>query len=284
MHKNLFIFLVVFISACGFNRQEDKFFKEAVKFKNDGDLSNSIDAFKKVISVAPRSDKAKESLYLLGDVYYQTGEAKKAIKVFTAYMDLGSPRGKRKFLVLSKIGKLYQEKLGSPEQAIGYYIKALDYASSKEDRFDVLLNMGNCYFKMYKFDTAVEYFNKSFLEVEHSSDEVIIPKIQEALYYMAFSYSILRNDINETTGSTGSKKQEDSTSSDPLKKTIEILNKCISYSATSKYGILCKFEKAENLIELDEKSKALEMFMELRDSYPNKAVIETKIKKLQEGK
>ena len=36
--------------------------------------------------------------------------------------------------------------------------------------------------------------------------------------------------------------------------------------------------------ELDEKSKALEMFMELRDSYPNKAVIETKIKKLQEGK
>lgn len=281
MLKKLFIFTVISISACGFNRPEDRFFKEAVKLKNDGDLGNSIDVFKKVISAAPRSDKAKESLYLLGDIYYQTGDAKKAIKVFKAYIDLGSPRGKRKFLVLSKMGKLYQEKLGDPEQAISYYIKALDHASSKDDRFDIFLDMGNCYFKMYKFDTAVEYFNKSFLEVENSRDEAIVPKIQEALYYMAFSYSILRNDINEADGF---KRPEDIANSDPLKKTIEILNKCINYSATSKYGILCKFEKAENLIELDEKTKALGIFMELREIYPNKAVIETKIKKLEEGK
>ncbi len=281
MRKNFFIFSLVLISSCGFNRAEDQYFKEAVNLKNEGDLSNSIDMFKKVIATAPRSDKAKESLYLLGEVYYQTGEAKKSIKVFKAYLDLASPRGKRKFIILSRMGALYYQKLGDPQQSLGYYLKALDYAPSREDRFDIFLNMGDCYFKMYRFDTAVEYFNKAVMEVERTKDENIIPKLQEALYYMAFSYSILRNDMNE---SLLTKKPGEITSTDPLKKTVEILDKCIKYSDKSKYGILCKFEKAENLVELDEKDKALAILMELRDSYPNKAVIETKIKKLQEGK
>ena len=281
MRKSFFIFSFILISACGFNRAEDQYFKEDVKLKNEGDLSNSIDLFKKVIATAPRSDKAKESLYLLGDVYYQTGEAKKAIKVFKAYLDLVSPRGKRKFLILSKIGTLYYQKLGDPQQGLGYYVKALDYAPSKEDRFDVFLNMGNCSFKMYKFDTAVEYFNKAVIEVERSRDENVIAKLQEALYYMAFSYSILRNDMNESVTAI---KPREINSMDPIKKTVEILDKCIKYSDKSKYGILCKFEKAENLVELGEKDKARAILMELRDSYPNTAVIETKIKKLEETK
>ncbi|MCX6112179.1 MAG: tetratricopeptide repeat protein [Proteobacteria bacterium] len=281
MRKSFFIFFLLLVSACGFNRPEDQYFKEAVNLKNEGDLGNSIDIFKKVIATAPRSDKAKEALYLLGDVYYQTGEAKKAIKVFKAYLDLATPRGKRKFLILNKIGTLYYQKLGDPQQGLGYYVKALDYAPSKEDRFDVLLNMGDCYFKMYRFDMAVEYFNKAVMEVERSRNESIIPKIQEALYYMAFSYSVLRGDISE---SELSKRAVEIKTPDPLKKTIEILDKCIKYSDKSKYGILCKFEKAEDLVELDEKDKALAIFMELRDSYPNKAVIEAKIKKLEEDK
>ncbi|MEI6080774.1 MAG: tetratricopeptide repeat protein [bacterium] len=281
MLKKGFILLLLLFSACGFNRPEDKFFKDAVKLKNDGELANSAEKFKQVIATAPRSDKAKEALYLLGDVYYQIGEAKKAIKVFKAYIDIASPRGKRKFLIFSKIGTLYYQRMNDPQMALSYYVKALDYAPSKEDRFDVYFDMGNCYFKMYKFDTAVEFFNKAVTEVEHTRDEAIIPKLQEALYYMAFSYSILRNDMSE---SLISKRPEEIATNDPLKKTIEILDKCIKYSDKSKYGILCKFEKAENFVELDEKDKALAIFMELRDSYPNKAVIETKIKKLEEGK
>jgi tetratricopeptide (TPR) repeat protein len=281
MRKEILISVLVLMSACGFNRPEDKYFKEAIKFKSDGDLGKAADSFRKVIATSPKSDRAKESLYQLGEVYYQTGDAKKSIKVFKAYLDLASPRGKRKFLILSRIATLYYQKIGDPQQALGYYLKALDYSPSREDSFDIFLNMGNCYFKMYKFDTAVEFFNKAVIEAESARNESIIPKLQEALYYMAFSYSVLTNDINE---SVLSRRPEQINTVDPIKKTIEILDKCIKYSDKSKYGILCKFEKAENLVELDEKDKALAILMELRDSYPNKAVIETKIKKIEEGK
>jgi tetratricopeptide (TPR) repeat protein len=281
MRKEILISVLLLISACGFNRPEDKYFKEAAKFKSEGDLGKAADGFRKVIATSPRSDRAKEALYQLGEVYYQTGDAKKSIKVFKAYLDLASPRGKRKFIILSRVATLYYQKMGDPQQALGYYLKALEYSPSREDKFDVFLSMGNCYFKMYKFDTAVEFFNKAVIEAESVKTEAIIPKLQEALYYMAFSYSILTKDINE---SALSKHQEQINTVDPIKKTIEILDKCINCSDKSKYGILCKFEKAENLLELDEKDKALAMFMELRDLYPNKAVIETKIKKIEEGK
>ncbi len=276
---SIFFLICILIFGC-VGRPENKFFDQAIHYRNEGELDKAIESLKKAIAAAPKSEKGREALYLLGDVYYQTGDFKRALKIFNKYLDITDVHGKKKFLLLNKIAFINYSKLSEYKQALLYYFKALSYASSMEDRFDVYSNMGNCYFKLYKFDKAVEFFNKAVTELNGRIDNEMLPKAQEALYYMAFSYSVLTQDFAEHYQQKGFNPAEKIDTNEPLKKILEILDKCISYTGQSKYGILCRYQKAETLEEMGDKTKALAIFNELRDIYPNKAVIESKINKL----
>jgi len=286
MNRKAPIFTVLFmlVSSCWFNRPEDRYYDEAMRYRSEGETSKAVDSFKKSIATAPKSNIGKEALYMLGDVYYQTGDYKKALRIFKLCLDRMDLKSKKRYAILNRIAWINFAKLNAQEEALKYYIKALDYTSSREERFDVLLSMGNCYFKIYKFDLAVEYFNKAVKEVEGSKDEEIKEKIQEALYYMAVSYSFLSQDFAEISLQKNANPQYRTPADDPTRKILEILDKCITYSGKSKYGILCRYQKAEALEELGEKAQALKVLVDLVDVYPNKAVIESKIDRLREGK
>ena len=283
MNNRLFlpvIFVIgIFLGGC-VGRPENKFFDEAIHYRNEGEFDKAIESLKKAIAAAPKSEKGREALYLLGDVYYQTGDFKRALKVFNKYLDITDVNDKKRFQLLNKIAFINYSKLNEYKQALLYYFKALSYTSSKEDRFDVYSNMGNCYFKLYKFDKAVEFFNKGVTEIDGRISSDLAPRVQEALYYMAFSYSVLTQDFAEHYQQKGVNLSEKLDANEPLKKILEILDKCISYAGQSKYGILCKYQKAETFEEMGNKPKALAILNELRDVYPNKAVIESKINKL----
>ncbi|MFH1222924.1 MAG: tetratricopeptide repeat protein, partial [Pseudomonadota bacterium] len=172
----IFVLSALFlVFSCGFS-PEDRYYDEAMRYKAEGEVSKSIDSFKKAIATAPKSNTGKESLYMLGEMYYQTGDYKKAQRIFKLCIDLMDLGSKRKFTLLNKMAWIGFAKLNEQEQALKYYIKALDYASSKEERFDVFLGMGNCYLKIYKFDLATEYFDKAVKEYEKSKSEEMIPK------------------------------------------------------------------------------------------------------------
>jgi tetratricopeptide (TPR) repeat protein len=140
--------------------------------------------------------------------------------------------------------------------------------------------MGNCYFKLYKFDRAVEFFNKGIIAIDNKVDKDLAPRVQESLYYMAFSYSVLTQDFAEHYQQKKGVPSQKMDANEPLRKILEILDKCISYSGQSKYGVLCMYQKAETFEEIGDKPKALAILNELRDIYPNKAIIESKINKL----
>jgi len=271
--------LVVIVGSC-IGRSENKYFDEAMHYRNEGEFEKAIESLKKTIATAPKSDKGREALYMLGDVYYQTGDFKKALKIFNKYLDITDVNDKKKFLLLNKIAFIHYSKLNEYKEALLYYFKAATYASSRSDKFDVYTNMGNCYFKLYKFDKAVEFFDKGVTEIGDSASGDLVPRVQEALYYMAFSYSILTQDFAEHYQQKGFNPSEKMDANEPLKKILEILDKCISYSGQSKYGVLCRYQKAETFEEMGDKPKALAMLNELREIYPNKAVIESKINKL----
>ena len=277
----LFLILsLVFTSACvGSKRSSDKYYRAGIRSKNNGEYGAAIDNFKKVIATAPRTQKARKALYELGEVYKDTGETKKAIRIFEAYIKLTKPSGSKRFEVLSKIGELYYSKSSDYEKALKYYSEANNYASSEREKFETLLNIANSYYKLYKFKEATEFFDRSDRIGENIKDDKLIPRIQEAIYYTAFSYSVLSDQMSDT-----SKNYTRVDPVGPAKRTIEILDKCIKYDENSKYGVLCRFEKAENLVQMDEKDKALTILMELRDAYPNRSVIESKIDKLEERK
>jgi tetratricopeptide (TPR) repeat protein len=275
-----FVFIFVFTSSCvGSKHTADKYYRAGLKYKNNGEYGAAVDNFKKVITTAPRTHKARQALYELGEVYQETAEIKKAIKVFEAYIKLAKPTGSKRFQVLSKIGDLYYSKSSDYEKALKYYSEANNYSSSQREKFEVLLNIANVYYKLYKFKEAIEYFDRAAKTGEKIKDDKLIPKIQEAIYYTAFSYSVLSDQMSDT-----SKNYTRVDPVGPAKRTIEILDRCIKYDEDSKYGVLCRFEKAENLVQIDEKDKALLILMELRDIYPNRSVIESKIAKLEERK
>jgi len=275
----IFVFLFMTIGAC-IGRPENKYFDEAMHYRNEGEFEKAIESLKKTIATAPKSDKGREALYMLGDVYYQTGDYKKALKIFNKYLDITDVNDKKKFLLLNKIAFINYSKLNEYREALLYYFKALNYASSRVDKFDVYTNMGNCYFKLYKFDKSVEFFNKGITEIGDKANGDLAPRVQESLYYMAFSYSVLTQDFAEHYQQKGFNPSEKMDANEPLKKILEILDKCIAYSGQSKYGVLCKYQKAETFEEMGDKQKALTILNELRDVYPNKAVIESKINKL----
>jgi tetratricopeptide (TPR) repeat protein len=279
----LIIFLfsfMVFVSSCvGSKRMADRYYNEGLKSKKNGEYGSAVDSFKKVITTAPRTYKAKLALYELGEVYEETAETKKAIRVFEAYIKLTKPTGNKRFQVLNKIGDLYYFKSSDYEEALKYYFEANNYSSSQRDKFEVLLRIANTYYKLYKFKEAIEYFDRAAKTGDKIKDDKLIPKIQEAVYYTAFSYSVLSDQMSDT-----SKNYTRVDPIGPAKRTIEILDKCIQYDEDSKYGVLCRFEKADNLAQIDEKEKALDILMELRDLYPNRSVIESKISKLEEKK
>ncbi len=276
------IFLVIslfVLSSCGLIRPEDSYYREAIKYKNEGDAHRAIDSLRKVVSTAPKSKKAKDALYLLGDLYYQIGDPKKAIKVLETYIDISAPNDERRFDVFNKMGLVVYSRTNDYPRALMYYKKAIPLADSKREKFDVSLNVGNCYFKMYRFDKALDFFSNAVKQMEDNPDDEESQYLQEALYYMAFSYSLLTKDLNESTELSESTKSQD-LFSDPQKKIIAILDKCLKYSASSKYGILCKYQKAEAFEELGDRQKAISIYMELKELYPNKGVIEAKISKL----
>ncbi len=251
-------------------------------YKNEGENHKAIESFKKVIATAPKSSEAKEALYMMGDLYYQLGDARKSMKALNTYMDISGPKDKRRFDVLSKMGLVTYSKVGDYPKALKYYKEALLSAKSKENRFDVFLNVGNCYFKMYRFDKAFDFFSKAVKELEIDPNEEDLERLQEALYYMALSYSLFTKDFNESSQLPDGEKSQD-LFADPQKKMIEMLDQCINYFATSKYGVMCKYQKAEAFEELGLKQKAIAIYMELKDVYPNKGVIETKLSKLGAG-
>ena len=252
-------------------------------YKNEGETHKAIESLKKVISTNSKSSEAKDALFMLGDLYYQIGDAKKAMKALNTYIDISDQRDKRRFDVFNKMGLVVYSKVGDYPRALKYYKDALLVARSKGNRFDVYLNVGNCYFKMYRFDKAFDFFGKAVKELQDNPGEDEALKLQEAFYYMSLSYSLLTKDFNEGTEIPEGTNGQD-LFADPQKKMVEMLDKCIYYSTSSKYGIMCKYQKAETFEELGLKDKALAIYTELKDVYPNKGVIEAKLSKLTVNK
>ena len=168
--NKVFCVLFLLLSCCGFTRPENKYYKEAITYKNEGETHKAIESLRKVISTNPKSSEAKDALFLLGDLYYQIGDAKKAMKVLNTYIDISDQRDKRRFDVFNKMGLVIYSKVGDYPRALKYYKDALLVARSKGNRFDVYLNVGNCYFKMYRFDKAFDFFGGAVKELKNNPD------------------------------------------------------------------------------------------------------------------
>lgn len=270
------LFFSISLQGClGSRRTVNNIYNDGIRFKSTGEYGRATDSFKKVIKLAPRSKKAIKALYMLGEVYYETGETGRAIRVFEGYIDIAKPAPDKKFEVLKKIADLYHLKLSDYEKALEFYKKALVYTSSERSVFDVLLNTARAYYKLNRFQEAISFFDTAARAGEQLDDSRLYLQVQEALYYTAYSYSILRDQMTDI-----SRTYAGLDPSDPIKRIIGILDKCIELSETSRYGVLCRFEKADNLVQIDQKEEALAILEELREVYPNRSVIEARINRL----
>ncbi|MBN1114265.1 MAG: tetratricopeptide repeat protein [Oligoflexia bacterium] len=271
---------IIFISGCGKRTLlTDTYYRRAMKSWDRGDLRESINNFKKVVSVSPHSPKGQASLFHLAEVYYQAGKYRKALNLFELYLDTSDAKGKELLNVLDKIAVIYEKHLKDDQNALRFYKRALDLTFSKEDRIKFLVKTGKTYFSLYQFQQAVDYLEKAAGDMETLPQKIAMSEMaQEAYYYLGLSYAILARDVKDRFQGGESYIGVDR---DTIDKCIEAMDKCIKFSVKTKYGVLCKFQKAEALVEIDEYDKAVDILEDLQSSYPNKTVIETRLDRIR---
>jgi len=111
----------------------------------------------------------------LGSIYYTMGDNYKAIEYNIRALKIAEKRGDslRLATLLLNIGSVYSEQASSLDTARSYYIRALDLGE-EIGYIDLLglgsINLGEVYFRMGEYDSALYHFEKALLIVTSNSE------------------------------------------------------------------------------------------------------------------
>jgi TolA-binding protein len=180
-------------------------------YYNKGDYEKAVEAFRRVLTEHPDSGVAKEALIEMGNSYAKAEKNEEAIKAFQSFIekypqDERVPeammniawryrvvdRGKEKEVLLelnrrfpnTELGwfalGLYYEECGEAEKSIEPYKKAAEFHGSL--RAICLLNLGESYYDIGEYDSAIETLSQLLVEYNDSLGESIRG---DALFYLA---------------------------------------------------------------------------------------------------
>ena len=131
-----------------------------------GDFENALRTHTKSLQIEENIKDRKgqaTTLNNLGTVYQRLNDTARALECYMKSLkireDIDDHSGEGG--PLNNIGLVYQE-LGEYEKALEFYFKGLDYEQSTSPAHGILLmNIGNAYFRMGKFDQARDYIERS---------------------------------------------------------------------------------------------------------------------------
>jgi tetratricopeptide (TPR) repeat protein len=234
------LLLLLFFYACLGSKSD---FEKAVNFKKELRYKDATILFQKIIDEYPNSKEGKFSLYELANVYYELGNRRKAETFFELYLKSDSTYGYEASLKVAD----YNIKIEDFKKAIFYYEKALSFSSEKE-RSRPFLGLGLCFFYTKNFALSLEYLEKAY---ENAIDK------QHVLFFKALAFFF---------------NTEESVA-------IEEFEKCEKINQNSYYGVLCSYYKAQTLKREINDNSYLEIMTNIRDDFPNKEVIDFKLRK-----
>jgi tetratricopeptide (TPR) repeat protein len=280
--KNLIIILCMCALSCSREKQlQSSFYDDAKDLEKDGKITEALNLYKKSASLMPTSEEGSDSLFRLGEIYYNQNMLKHARKYYELFSEVQTADTQRRVYALLKVGQIYSDFLDDNVSAVRVFSNILKISSDPGDNFLAYLKIGRQFFDIFKFETSLDYFKKAkqIMEKEPVLKNVTFLEKQELLYYLAYSYTVTARDVQDKydVGSGYGSIDKES-----IETAIELLETCMSMDEKSKYGIMCLSLKATAHRDVSENDKAYNALTELRQIHPNSQATEYRLKKLED--
>jgi len=276
--SSLFLFCF-FLNACT-NRADNNllnvYLKDLKKIeKGAGSSLDLIKTYKRIISIAPNTKHSDKAIIKIADIYYSAGIYKEAIKYYKLYIDLVKLSNQKIWETNNIIADIYFSRYANYEKALEYYTQAMNAAYDNKQIFLSSYYVGKTQFFLFNFESALKSLKKAYTEYKEAYVDKLI--YQELLYYFSYTEFLFLKETKDSYTASGFGYLDQS----DIDSIIKNIDTCIEIDVYAKYGVLCKYFKADLYIEHDLKDKALDLLKELRGTYPNPDLIEFKISNLE---
>jgi tetratricopeptide (TPR) repeat protein len=237
--------------------------EEAEVARAQGEHLRAIATYEKVISLDPASQEAQEAYLQMADThFYGLRGYAAAARIYEDFVTRGTP-GPKLLDARKKLASLYQFHLKDYRGAIEQYRRLVEElggprGKQHEEILSYLMAIGDCYFALDNFNQArIEY--RALGEVGGATG----PKIQEMRKRAAFQIA------------------ESLYMENRCEEALPHYEKLLSEPGQSEYDTRARFGVANCYEELGKNQEAMDLYRKILEQYPNKAVIELKIKNLQ---
>jgi tetratricopeptide (TPR) repeat protein len=168
-----------------------------------------------------------------------------------------------------QIGEILFSRLEQYEQAIQHYEHVLELYPKDANQAEYIYRIGKGQFHLLKFDDSIRTF-KIVLEKGKGTDWA-----KRARYEMA---------VSQQTKGHQLQAKETRAAQDAFKEAVKQYEEFIKLFPDDPLALQSKFEIGNCYEEMDQVDAAYKVFEEIREKYPNRTVVELKLKRIHDRK
>lgn len=264
-----FLALVFFaLSACTSQNPRDRFML-AEKLWQEKNYAAAVVEYEKVVQKDPSSDLGIEAAFRAANT--QTlflGEHLGALKKLNRIIEVN--REHRLAHPANRlIGEILFTKLEQNEQAIQHYEKMLENYPEDPAKDEYTYRIGKAQFHLLRFDDSIKTFR------------IVVEKYPQSESAKLARFAI---GVSEQTKGHQQQSKEARLAQDSFKQAVKDYTDFIVRYPNDPLVLDAKFEIGNSLEELDQVDAAYEKFEEILEKYPNRNVVELKLKRIRERK
>jgi tetratricopeptide (TPR) repeat protein len=168
-----------------------------------------------------------------------------------------------------QIGEILFTKLEQYEQAIQHYERMLELYPKDINQAEYIYRIGKAQFHLLKFEDSIRTLK--IVVDKHRGTEWA----KKARYEMA---------VSQQTKGHQLQTQETRAAQDAFKESVKQYEQFIKLYPDDPLALQARFEIGNCYEEMDQVDAAYKIFEEIRDKYPNRTVVELKLKRIHDRK
>ncbi len=255
-------------SGCTSQNPRDRFLL-AEKLWQEKNYAAAVAEYEKVVQKDPSSDLGIEAAYRAATTQTlflneQLGALKKLNRIIEVNREhrLAHPANKL-------IGEILFTKLEQYEAAIQHYEKMLENYPEDPARSEYAYRIGKAQFHLLRFDDSIKTFR------------VVVERYPDTDSAKLARFAI---GVSEQTKGHQLQAKEARLAQDAFKQAVKDYSDFIVRYPNDPLVLDAKFEIGNSLEELDQVDAAYEKFEEILEKYPNRPVVELKLKRIKDRK
>jgi len=250
----LSLFFIFLATSCTQKIQSQ--LKEAEKQFRVGNYQTSRSLYLQIAENYPKSRQAPDAYYWAGIIsYLYLKEPQRALDYFHKII-ADYPAAERVLSTRLYLAEMYEKEYNEPRLAIGEYQKIIEGTPDHLNEDEYLYKIGDI------------YFNHGDLAQSKIEWEGLIKKYPKGKWVDRASFQVVMTSLIQQKYEEGLKGMEEFIKNYP----------------ESNFVMQAKFERGVCLEELGRNDEALLAYREILPTYPNRLILESRIKKLEQRK